>query len=67
MRLFLGGITGREVLYKALRQDSAPRFDTTNRVVNALGLKLTVQQAQNFKKYSEFNLLLFNFSIDKIK
>ena len=36
---------GREALYKALRQDSAPRFDTINRVVNALGLKLTVQHA----------------------
>jgi probable addiction module antidote protein len=42
MRLFLGGITGREALYKALRQDSAPCFDTINRVVNALGLKLWV-------------------------
>ena len=45
MRLFLGGITGREALYKALRQDSAPCFDAINRVVNALGLKLTVQHA----------------------
>ena len=33
---------GREALYKALRQNSAPRFDTINRVVNALGLKLSV-------------------------
>ena len=32
-------------LYKALRHDSAPRFDTINRVVNALGLKITVQHA----------------------
>lgn len=36
---------GREALYKALYQDSAPRFDTINRVVNALGLKLTVKHA----------------------
>lgn len=36
---------GREALYKALRQDSAPRFDTINRVVHALGLKLVVQNA----------------------
>lgn len=35
----------REAPYKALRQDSAPRFDTINRVVNALSLKLTVQHA----------------------
>lgn len=34
---------GREALYKALRQDSAPRFDNINRIVNALGSKLTVQ------------------------
>ena len=36
---------GREALSKALRHDSAPRFDTINRVVNALGLKLTVHHA----------------------
>lgn len=35
----------REALYKALRQDSAPHFDTINRVVNALSLNLTVQHA----------------------
>ena len=35
------GIT-REALYKALRPDSAPRFDTVNRVCAALGLRLVV-------------------------
>ena len=34
---------GREALYKALRHDSAPRFDTINRVLNSLCLKITVQ------------------------
>lgn len=33
---------GRESLYKALRAGSQPRFDTINRVMNALGVKLTV-------------------------
>lgn len=33
---------GRESLYKALRAGSEPRFDTINRVMNALGVKLTV-------------------------
>ena len=33
------GIT-REALYKALRPDSAPRFDTVNRVCTALGVRL---------------------------
>ncbi len=33
---------GRESLYKALRSGSEPRFDTINRVMNALGVKLTV-------------------------
>lgn len=36
------GIT-REALYKALRPNSAPRFDTVNRVCTALGLRLVVQ------------------------
>lgn len=35
------GIT-REALYKALKSNSAPRFDTINRVLNAFGLKLQV-------------------------
>lgn len=30
----------REALYKALRPDSAPRFDTVNRVCLALGVRL---------------------------
>ena len=33
----------REALYKALRPDSQPRFDTIARVCRALGLKLTTQ------------------------
>ena len=36
------GIT-REALYKALRLDSAPRFDTINRVCAALGVRLVAQ------------------------
>ena len=38
----LAGIT-REALYKALRPDSEPRFDTVNRVCTALGVRLVVQ------------------------
>jgi probable addiction module antidote protein len=38
------GIT-REALYKALRPDSAPRFDTVNRVCAALGVRLVAQPA----------------------
>lgn len=34
------GLT-REALYKALRPNSSPRFDTINKVCNALGVKLT--------------------------
>ena len=39
----LSGIT-REALYKALRADAAPRFDTINRVCQALGVKLVAQR-----------------------
>jgi probable addiction module antidote protein len=35
------GIT-REALYKALRPDASPRFDTVARVCKALGVKLTI-------------------------
>ena len=36
------GIT-REALYKALRPDSAPRFDTVSRVCAALGVRVVAQ------------------------
>ena len=36
------GLT-REALYRALRADAQPRFDTLNRVCGALGVKLVVQ------------------------
>ena len=34
---------GREALYKALRPNASPRFDTINRVLNSLGVKLVAQ------------------------
>lgn len=34
---------GREALYKALRADAQPRFETIARVCKALGVKLTAQ------------------------
>jgi len=34
---------GRESLYKALRPDAHPRFDTVQRVLLAMGVHLTVQ------------------------
>lgn len=34
---------GREALYKALRADAQPRFDTIARVCKALGVKLVAQ------------------------
>jgi probable addiction module antidote protein len=33
----------REALYKALRPESQPRFETINRVCHALGVKLVAQ------------------------
>jgi probable addiction module antidote protein len=33
----------REALYKALRSDSQPRFDTISRVCAALGVRLVAQ------------------------
>jgi probable addiction module antidote protein len=33
---------GRESLYKALSAGSKPRFDTISKVINALGLKISV-------------------------
>jgi probable addiction module antidote protein len=39
------GIT-REALYRALRPDAQPRFDTVSRVCAALGVKLVAQAIQ---------------------
>ena len=39
------GIT-REALYKALRPDAQPRFDTISRVCAALGVRLVAQAAR---------------------
>lgn len=36
---------GREALYKALRPNAKPRFDTISRVCAALGVKLVAQVA----------------------
>lgn len=36
------GIT-REALYKALKPESSPRFDTINKVCSALGMRLVAQ------------------------
>ena len=40
------GLT-REALYRALRPDAQPRFDTINRVCHALGVKLVAQPLQS--------------------
>lgn len=34
----------RESLYKALNEDAKPRYETIQKVITALGLKLSVQQ-----------------------
>lgn len=39
------GLT-REALYRALRSDAHPRFDTVSRVCAALGVKLVVQSVR---------------------
>lgn len=38
---------GRESLYKALRPDANPRFDTIAKVCKALGVRLVVQTEQH--------------------
>lgn len=40
----------REALYKALRPDADPRFETVRRVCSALGLKLSVAPRQNKRR-----------------
>ena len=44
----------RESLYKALKEDAHPRFDTVMRVLKAMGLKLTITPcvAEKQEKYS---------------
>lgn len=37
----------REALYKALRPNAKPRFDTVNRVCEALGIRLVAQPIQS--------------------
>ena len=41
------GLT-RAALYKALRPNASPRFDTINRVLNALGVKLVAQRIKAY-------------------
>ncbi len=37
---------GRESLYKALRAEAHPRFETVQRVIAALGLRLSVEPSE---------------------
>ncbi|HBQ45370.1 MAG TPA: putative addiction module antidote protein [Thiomicrospira sp.] len=34
---------GRESLYKVFKENSKPQFETINKVINALGYKLTIE------------------------
>ena len=45
----------REALYKALRPNAKPRFDTINRVCAALGVRLVAQpeHSEPMEKYAE--------------
>ena len=36
---------GRESLYKTLKDGASPRFDTINRIIRALGIKLVALPA----------------------
>ena len=47
------GIT-REALYKALRPDSAPRFDTVSRVCAALGVRLVAEAVRPSPDLAKF-------------
>jgi probable addiction module antidote protein len=49
------GIT-REALYKALRPDSAPRFETVSRVCAALGVRLVAQPIHTNAAFSRTRL-----------
>lgn len=44
-RIAEGSGLGRESLYKALRPDAKPRFDTVLKVFSALGIKMSVEVA----------------------
>jgi probable addiction module antidote protein len=39
------GLT-REALYKALREDAQPRFETLSQVLNAIGLRFSIEPAK---------------------
>ncbi|SNY56597.1 probable addiction module antidote protein [Arsukibacterium tuosuense] len=43
----------REALYKALRPNAVPRFDTINRVLQALGYKLAIVREDTPTQYGK--------------